>query len=161
MSFCRYFCHGEKLGSKLTIKDTDLGMREFFRNLEDDKNLTHTKVGILGGGEELEKAIKNEFGDKASGTPERPFMRASFDAIESDLQKQAVSLGGLVIDGSITKEKALGKLGDTYIARIYKYIRTREHGIANSKATIEKKGSDLPLIDTGRMQGSIKQELKK
>jgi len=101
----------------------------------------------------IDKAIWNEFGTRR-GIPERPFMR---NAMRGNRKKYAnamkVSVKKILL-GETTLRVVLGKLGALAQGDIQNEItalRTPE----NAPATIKRKGSSNPLIDTGEMRQAV------
>lgn len=98
-----------------------------------------------------EIADAHEFG---LGVPERSWLRAWVDEnqamIRNDLRRAAMRM----IEGKLTAQQAADLLGTKYVAAIQTRIA---NGIApaNAPATIAKKGSSTPLIDTGQMRSAI------
>lgn len=100
----------------------------------------------------LEVAIVHELG--GGHVPARSFIRATVDAKRADILKLQVALAQQVLLGKITPEQALSQLG----AKVAAWMKTRiAEGIAPplSEATIKRKGSSVPLIDTGQLRSSI------
>ena len=100
----------------------------------------------------LDVAIWNEFG--TDHIPERSFIRAWFDE-NAAKTKEAVRLMLIAVkQGKYTPEQALELIAQRFVAEIQKRMA---EGIPppNAPATIEMKGSDKPLIDTGQLRSSI------
>lgn len=128
----------------------------------------HVKVGVLtnakhpgSGISMLELAAIHEFGSPAAGIPERSFIRATFERaeVEAKLQAFAGRLAKAVVDDKLTWQQALGQLGAWATSQIKMTIKQRltdgPEDQANRPSTIAKKGSDLPLVDTGRLINAI------
>ena len=101
-------------------------------------------------------AMWNELG--TSHSPARPFMRQTVDNHESEINallKQArQSLLGGYGGEQVLKEIGL-KVKDMMQNEII-----NGGFVPNAASTIRKKGSDRPLIDTGRMRQSVNYEIK-
>jgi hypothetical protein len=106
----------------------------------------------------LEVAVFNEFG--TDRIPERSFIRAWFDENESRLRTALSRMMVSVIAGKRTKEQALELLAQTCVGQIQKRIA---NGISppNADSTIDRKGSDKPLVDTGQLRSSISYRVDK
>lgn len=102
----------------------------------------------------LEVAAVHEFGAPAAGIPQRSFIRAGVDAQLPEIQRVQRALAGQTIRGAITLGVALDRLGAKVAALLQNRIAA---GIdpPNSPATIARKGSSKPLIDTGQLRASI------
>lgn len=86
--------------------------------------------------------------------PERSFLRATID--QNKKKYQDILTAGLksFVNQKLTKKQILSLLGQRVQSDIVKRINS---GISpsNSEATIKKKGSSKPLIDTGQLKQSI------
>ena len=104
-----------------------------------------------------EVAAHNEFG--SSDTPERPFMRQSFENHEAEL-KAGCEAANRVVNSGGSAEQALQQLGTLAKGLIQDEIVNG--GFApNAEPTIQKKGSEQPLIDTGTMRQSVNFVIKR
>ena len=104
-----------------------------------------------------EVAAYNEFG--SSDTPERPFMRQSFENHESEL-KAACELVNQTLASGGSVEQALDRLG--VVAKGLVQEEIVNGGFApNAESTIKKKGSEQPLIDSGHMRQSVNYVVKR
>lgn len=130
--------------------------RRYFRELQ---KMTEMEVRVGFQGDEkyedgttiAEVAAYNEFG--SSDTPERPFMRQSFENHESELQAACDAANRLVSSGG-SADQALQQIG--VVAKGLVQEEIVNGGFApNAESTIKKKGSEQPLIDTGTMRQSV------
>lgn len=132
----------------------------------------HVKVGVLAGAggnmkagdgdiTMIELAAIHEFGSPAAGIPERSFIRSTFE--RDTVQKQLTALSGrlakAVVDDRMQWDQALGMIGSWAVGQIKSTIKNRlttgPDDQANRPSTIAKKGSSLPLVDTGRLINAI------
>jgi len=153
------------------VEDKDLGWKQLFTQFTSSKE-TRVLVGLLrsagehksgNGGKPISVAqlgAIHEFGAPGAGIPERSFMRTAVDEGRSKLNKLVDKLAKMVVDGDANEEKALGILGETVKNMMKAKIRS---GLKppNSPATIRRKGSSKPLIDTGQLINSINWEVMK
>ena len=96
-------------------------------------------------------AAIQEFGAPARNIPPRPFFRHMI-ATKSD--EWGPALGGLLVENNYDAKAALGTLGQGIEAQLVQSINdTNSPPLA--PATIARKGSDKPLVDTGLMRNSI------
>ena len=130
--------------------------RRYFRELQKMTNM-EVQVGFQGdekyedGTTIAEVAACNELG--SSDTPERPFMRQSFENHESELQAACDAANRLVSSGG-SADQALQQIG--VVAKGLVQEEIVNGGFApNAESTIRKKGSEQPLIDTGTMRQSV------
>lgn len=103
------------------------------------------------GADLVDIAAFNELG--TSSSPARPFMKQSFENHEDRL-KAACERVNRTINAGEGAEHALQQLGVEIKGLVQEEII--EGGFTpNAPATIERKGSDTPLIDTGTMRQSV------
>ena len=131
--------------------------KKFFREL---KKLMKMEVAVgFQAGEATEEngadlvdiAAFNELG--TSSSPARPFMKQSFENHEDVLKKACERVNNAVNSGG-SAEQALNALGVDLKGLVQEEIL--EGGfVPNAPATIKKKRSDTPLIDTGTMRQSV------
>lgn len=128
-----------------------------FQKLLEDLDKLEVRIGIQqGAGSEkgvdlVDIAMFNELG--TVHIPSRPFLRDSVDAHAEEINAFLQSMRQIIVRGG-SAEKVLKKIGVFQKGLIQEEIA---HGnfVPNSEATIKRKGSDKPLIDTGRMRQSI------
>lgn len=140
---------------KITEKQTADG-KKFEKMLEDFGKL-EVRIGLQQGKTEkngvdlVDVAMFNEFGTVHS--PSRPFLRDSVDAHAAEINTFLQSMVNIIAKGG-SAESVLKKIGVFQKGLVQKEIANGTF-VPNSEATIKKKGSDKPLIDTGRMRQSI------
>ncbi len=145
------------------IEDIDLGWEDIFDSIIDE-NDKEVEVGYyndedVDGIGLAELAAIHEFGQ---GNPERPFMRRSFDNGVKDIFQMEQKLIGSMIDGNIDKETVLEVIGDFHKNQIQSGVVERTLGLeANAQVTIDRKGSDTPLIDSSRLINSTQSNIVK
>lgn len=131
----------------------------------------HVRVGVLaskGGSERVPGtdfdmvtlAAVHEFGSPAAGVPERSFIRRTFEQKRDELAQVCGLLAREIITKGMDPLKALARLGAWGAAEVKKTI-TQGEGVPppNAPSTVAAKGSDRPLVDTGRLVGSINFEV--
>ena len=103
-------------------------------------------------------AAVHEYGSPSQGIPERPFLRVA-------VQKNRIKYVRLnrinlvkMLRGQMGMEQALGQLGEMAKGDVQAEIRSGDF-TPLKEATIKRKGSSRPLIDTGQMVQSIQWEL--
>lgn len=111
-----------------------------------------------------------EKGSDVNKIPARPFMERTRQRCESDVAKFSRKLYGAILHGRAGANQALKLLGERYEGEM-KQTFTKETFAPNAPITInggwmrnkvngkvfkvKGKGSSRPLIDTGRLRGSI------
>ena len=131
--------------------------QKFFAEIDKLKSL-EVFVGYQSGDAEdngadvAQVAMWNELG--TSHMPSRPFLRMSGDDNVDKINSMCQSSLKEVVNGG-GAEQCLKKLGVFAVSLIQKKIEDGSFA-PNAPSTIAKKGSDKPLIDTGRMRQSTK-----
>lgn len=144
------------------IQDIDRGWNAIKTNLKKG-NGSFTKVGVqqgathrnnkLGGTSDLVVIVAaNEFGTRK--IPSRPALRQAFDVNKKEMTSVTEMLYGRVLDRKISIKTGLGLLGE-WMSDKMKLQITKLRKPPNAPATVERKGSSNPLIDTGQYRASI------
>jgi hypothetical protein len=137
--------------AKPIFEDNDPGFKKLIKRTKGPDNVD---VGVFAnqGSDLVIYAASNEFG--TNEIPERSFLRAGIDEGRRRLQEFAKSQAVRVLLGKIKKKNALKLLG---LKAEEGVIRKIDKGPfkPNAPATIKKKGSSKPLIDTGRLRQAI------
>lgn len=141
------------------VQDKDQGYKALLVRAQDLKG-SQIAVGITaakgakphGKTTILDIATWHEFG--TTTIPERSFLRAWFDENQEQAKVWVERVTKLVVEGRLTKEKALMLLGTKFVGEIQARIANRIPPPL-APETIARKGSDVPLIDTGQLRSSI------
>ena len=166
-------------GIKVKTTDKDMGWAPLMKLLKDmGHQQTRVVVGVTGkkaealhprgkGKTVVDIAVQNEFGSPGGKIPERSFIRSTTDA-NAEKYKAGIRRGfrdmieDAVTKGQVDPAKAKGmeRLGLQVTGDIKRAI---SDGIPppNAPSTIAHKGSDTPLIDTGRLRQSISHEVRR
>lgn len=138
---------------KTDTKVIDKGWNRIKREVSRYKN-SYVGVGFFGGGglTIVKIAFWNEFGTKR--IPKRPFMRQTYAKYIVPVSKIIMKEYDYVLRGKSTARNSLNRVGEWYVGKM-KYTITNGNFIANKPATIRRKKSSRPLIDTGEMRNSI------
>lgn len=148
-----------------TVRTVDRGARRLVREI--GKGTVSIRVGVLGGdGEkEYEKgdvtvalvAMWHEFG--LGNYPARSWLRGWVDENEKEIQARVSAELRGVLEGKRTIRQAADRVGVWAVASIQKRIAD---GIppALAQSTIDRKGSSVPLIDTGQLRSSISYQIE-
>lgn len=99
-----------------------------------------------------EIATFQEFGTKT--IPPRPFISGWFQSGNLELVEAAKALAKKVASGDLTPEEFIELVGAKAVGEIQKYIANRVPPPLSPK-TVARKGSSVPLIDTGVLRSSI------
>ncbi len=101
-------------------------------------------------------AAANEFGNPANNQPPRPFFR---NMIADNKDNWPDDIGRIAQATGFDGEQTLGLIGEHIKAQLQQSIRELMEPPL-SPLTIEKKGFDKPLIDTGHMLNSVDYDIR-
>jgi hypothetical protein len=129
--------HGVKVGVFLDLKGGG--------DVDPDSGLTN-----------VAKAAIHQFGAPEAGIPARDFLSAPFDRNRDAYAAIVRKLMPLVVLGKIPEKQMFDIVGMQAVTDINKHVR-QGAGVPPplKPATIARKGSSRPLIDTGRMLASV------
>jgi hypothetical protein len=148
--------------SKL-IKDVDMRKLDELRQRLVGERRVNVGVPRGVGNEENGTAVAmvaavHEYGSPKQGIPERPFLRVSIQRNrEKYVRLNRINLVR-VVRGELTVEEALGQLGAMAAGDVQETIRAGNFAPLKP-ATVKRKGSSAPLIDSGQLIQSIQWEL--
>lgn len=144
------------------ITDKDSGFKRLFNLFKRSLQITigiHKAEGKTPHGCKTVAEIGaiHEYGSK--NIPRRSFVRDTHDLKLKENLELLMRLEGDVIDGKRSQDQAVALLGEVAAKQMVSRIN---EGIAprNSPATIRKKKSSKPLIDTGQLKGAITFKVK-
>lgn len=103
-------------------------------------------------------AAVHEYGSPAQGIPERSFLRTAIQRNRKTYARLNKINLVKMLRGHMDAETALGQLGEMAKGDVQFEIRSGDF-VPLKPATIKRKGSSKPLIDTGQMVQSISWEL--
>lgn len=136
-------------------RDEDLGWGALMRRLAslDGQKL---EVGVFPDEdpEVSEYAIINEFGAPNANIPKRPAFRSTFDRMQDRYSALAGQLLGEVLDGKRTTRDAFRTLGSIAVSDLQRAVE-RWNTPPNEDSTVENKGFNNPLVNTGRLLKAI------
>lgn len=124
----------------------------------------HVRAGVVGaaasaahgdsGATNGEIAAYNEFGTRT--VPSRSFVRATFrdPARLAELRALHVRLLGLVVEGRMSLDQALGLIGAWSVGAIRATIAGGDFAPL-APSTVARKRSSKPLVDTGQLAGAV------
>jgi hypothetical protein len=148
--------------AKKGVFDIDKGYSKIIQEMKRAATLV-VDVGVQAGstaadgGDLVTVAAIHEFG--TDNTPSRPFTRESFDQNVNELDKFMQGIGERIITNRISTNQGLNLVGQKMTGIIQKKI-VDGPWTPNAPSTIRQKGSDKPLIDTGRLRQSIRHVVK-
>lgn len=124
------------------------------------------RVGWLsakGASEQAEIAMVHEYGSPQQGIPERAPVRTMMEGpARKDFERFAAQLSRQIVEGRLTKDRALELLGMWGTGELKKTIAAGPPlPPPLAKATIKSKGSTRPLVDKGQLVGAVSFEVSK
>ena len=145
----------------MSVVDKDLGWKKILRNMR-KIDAKAVKVGIQDGDKTSDGkeslayiASLHEFGSPGGKIPERSFIRTAIDKNEHKINNLSDGLALKILDRSVTVRGALDLIGLKVTGMIQEQITDGDY-VPLAPATIKRKGSDKPLIDTGHMRQSVR-----
>ena len=102
-------------------------------------------------------AAWNELGT-SRGIPSRPFIRNTVDLHGDEINQVLDQMVKQILKGQ-TAEQVLRSMGVYLKGQMQEEIKNGEY-VPNAPETIKKKGSEKPLIDTGRLRSSVQYQIK-
>jgi phage gpG-like protein len=140
--------------------ERDLGWKNIVKESKHLKG-SFTKVGLFGNGGDAstnmaERAAVHEFGTRKGNIPPRPFNRRAWSRHKNEVIKLMDKKYNDILKtkGRATVKKALQDIGGFFEGKLKETI-TEGGFISLKPATIARKGSTTPLIDTGDMRRRI------
>lgn len=130
-------------------------------------NGTHVRVGVFSSEQHegaegiglVELAAIHEFGSPAANIPERSFIRSTVNREHETIREYLTKAAKAVVHGDVTLERALNVLGLKLAAEMKRTITGRQTTGPEpqelKQATIDRKGSSTPLLDTAQLKNSI------
>ncbi len=144
------------------VTDTDKGFAAMLKRLTSAAGSLTVGIHESEGSAAAEKSPEltvvqvasfHEFGTKH--IPRRSFIADWSDEFEEQHKEQLRKMARAVLNGTVASvDQGLNRLGNLYVGEIQRRI---SQGIAPplKKATVDRKGSSKPLIDTGQLRSSI------
>lgn len=159
------------------LKDDKREQRRLEKLLRKTERHNHVAVGILqdedhDGFSMIDLAMVHEYGSDNGHIPERSFIRSTCDAKRKEHLGLIQKFQWQILLGRMTAKEALTQLGEVVSKDMVQTINNGiEPGLADStlqakKGSLEKQNKKLrgdgftPLIETGRLKGSITHEIR-
>jgi hypothetical protein len=149
------------------VIDIDRGMRRFVARLSATRGLNvtvgiHPEEGAQAAGTATLATVANvhEFGAPSQGIPQRSWLRATVDQERARIISAQRKWGQAVARRAISPIRGAALVGQTVETMVKKRILG---GIDPplEDATIDRKGSSKPLIDTGQFLQSITSKVRR
>lgn len=146
---------------EVSTKLTDMGIDKVLENVM-ELGGKQVKVGIQAGSgshdgvDILDIAIYNHFGTR--NIPSRPFVSDCFDKNQGQISEAKKRIVYRVMEG-MPASTGLAQLGQWYQDVLKGHIRNGGW-VPNAPATVKRKGSSRPLIDTGQLVNSVRWKIE-
>jgi len=153
---------------KFSLKSSLKGFEQLTQALRGIKGNSYAKAGLLGANNarddstagNVEIGLVHEFGSEVNNIPARPFVSAAFKKNLPAYKETLREYVRAIYAGKMTPAKALGLIGLRMAADMKLYVTEGPHiPPPLQPETVARKGSDRPLVDTGRMVDSIAHEV--
>jgi len=147
------------------VVDRDLGYSDLLAGIGKLSAEPAVFVGVREGAGDVDGtpltliAAANEFGTNDGHVPERSYLRSTIDEKRKQYQAALTKIITDAIDGRALPVRGLQRLGARAVADVQRKI-TALKDPPNAPSTVKKKGSDNPLIDTGRLRQSIDYDVR-
>ena len=102
-----------------------------------------------------ELAAVHEYGSMDLHTPERRWIRGTFEKYNDELVQMQKGIAKKLVTTEMTVEQALGLLGTWAVNKVKTHVKKDTITPDITQATKKAKGSSRPLIDTGLMVNSV------
>lgn len=149
-----------KVATKFEVTEHDAKLKRLIASIQ-SANGQVVDVGLLEGkstaGQIAQYGFFNEYGTRH--IPSRSFMRSTFDKHRRKYEQLMQKGYDQALAGVIPLRRALTVLGVVAMGDI-KLTITNLRSPRNAPATIRKKGSSNPLIDTGTMRNAVSYEIR-
>jgi phage gpG-like protein len=147
------------------IKDDKREQRRLEKLIKKAQMNAHVAVGVLQDEPHdehfsmVDLAMVHEYGSRDGRIPARSFIRSTCDAKRKEHLKLIRQFQWKILQKRITAKQALTQLGEVVSKDM---VQTINEGVEPElkEATIKHKKSSKPLIDTGRLKGSITHEIR-
>ena len=147
------------------VKDNKREQIKFEKRLRQLQKSPHVAVGILqnepvaNSFSIVDLATVHEFGSADGRIPQRSFFRSTLQSQKQKHLRLITQLQKLYIVGKLSLKQALTQLGEAVRGDI---VETISHGVDPKleASTVKRKKSSQPLIDTGRLKGSITHQVR-
>ena len=115
---------------------------------EESTSITNAELGVI-----------HEFGVPEKGIPERSFMRSTASEEANNLGRLAKNQISECLRGETSAHDAFATVGVYLQGKIVDKITDGDFE-PNTEATVKRKKSSKPLIDTGQLRGAITYEVR-
>lgn len=146
------------------VRVVDRGANRLLRNLKGARGAsTVLDLGVIGDdASAVEHDSEITVGELATihelglGVPERPWLRGYIEANRGKIEERIREEARRMITVGATRDQVLERLGVWLQGEIQEWIGNPGNNLApNAPETILRKGSAMPLIDTGQFRSSI------
>lgn len=144
--------------SKVTVKDRGASRvvhRAGLMNFRINVGILGSKAAETHEGSAMTIAQIAEIHELGLGVPERSFLRAWVEANEQQIENDMRAATKKILLGKLTADQAAKILGARFAAGVQAFISSGRVQPPLEQSTIDRKGSSIPLIDTGQLRSAI------
>lgn len=116
----------------------------------------HKGKGKRAGADLVDIALYNELGTDT--IPSRPFLAQTVDQQGEAIKQASAKLVVQVVEGKMKGKQALKNIG-VLVKGAVQHQMVEGEFVPNAPSTIQRKGSDKPLIDTGQMRQGVSYQI--
>lgn len=116
----------------------------------------HKGKGKRAGADLVDIALYNELGTDT--IPSRPFLAQTVDQQGETIKQASAELIVQVVEGKMKGKQALKNIGVLVKGAVQQQMVEGEF-VPNAPSTIQRKGSDKPLIDTGQLRQGVSYQI--
>ncbi len=166
--------------AKVRVKMVDRGAAKLLRATNDLRTAV-VRVGILGSEAAAPKRRRPPSGESAEGSskappsvafiaaahelglgvPLRSWLRTPIDTLKPEIEKRIRMLAPKILRGELTTEQALEQIGLWLVGELQKGMAAGLPVPPLAPETVKRKGSSVPLIDTGQLRSAITHQVVK
>lgn len=116
----------------------------------------HKGKGKRAGADLVDIALYNELGTDT--IPSRPFLAQTVDQQGEAIKQASAEMVVQVVEGKMKGKQALKNIGVLVKGAVQQQMVEGEF-VPNAPSTIQRKGSDKPLIDTGQLRQGVSYQI--
>ena len=116
----------------------------------------HKGKGKRAGVDLVDIALYNELGTDT--IPSRPFLAQTVDQQGEAIKQASAQLVVQVVEGKMKGKQALKNIG-VLVKGAVQHQMVEGEFVPNAPSTVQRKGSDIPLIDTGQLRQGVSYQI--
>lgn len=116
----------------------------------------HKEKGKRAGADLVDIALYNELGTDT--IPSRPFLAQTVDQQGEAIKQASAEMVVQVVEGKMKGKQALKNIG-VLVKGAVQHQMVEGEFVPNAPSTVQRKGSDKPLIDTGQLRQGVSYQI--